>query len=215
MISVVMAVYNGERYLDLSISSILAQTFKDFEFIIVDDGSTDSTSNILDEYASRDSRIKLIYQNHRGLTLSLIHGIFEARGEYIARQDADDMSQTTRLEKQLRLIDDSPGVSVVGCSWVNIDEDGLVFGKRFVSNAGLATRIEGSNVFAHGSLMFRKSAYYEAGGYSPSFPYAQDYDLILRMLLNGKAQAVYEPLYVLRLRRGSVSLTKGKEQERC
>ena len=111
-ISVVMAVYNGEKYLREAIDSILNQTFKDFEFIIVNDGSTDRTREILESFI--DPRIVLIHQEHMGLTKSLNRGIALAKGKYIARQDADDISMAERLEKQFNFLESHENVALLG-----------------------------------------------------------------------------------------------------
>ena len=103
-VSVVMSVYNGAKYLRESVESILSQKSVDFEFIIVNDGSTDDSENILDEYAVQDNRIRIIKQKNMGLTQALIRGCNEARGTYIARQDANDVSLQGRLKKQLEYL---------------------------------------------------------------------------------------------------------------
>ncbi len=118
-VSVVMSVYNGQRYLRRAVDSILAQEFRDFEFIIINDGSQDGSREILAEYAGRDPRIRLIDQENRGLTKALIRGCAEARGEYIARQDADDWSHPSRLASCVALLDQWPNC-VIASSWAEV-----------------------------------------------------------------------------------------------
>jgi len=115
LLSVVMGVYNGENNLFKTIDSILNQTYTDFEFIIINDGSTDKTSEILKEYAARDNRIRVIEQENTGLTKALIRGCKEAQGKYIARQDAGDISLPTRFEKQLKLLLSNPKLIMCSC----------------------------------------------------------------------------------------------------
>lgn len=127
-ISVVMSVYNGERYLGEAVESIFNQTFSDFEFIIINDGSTDRTPEILTEID--DPRAKVINQPNRGLTASLNRAIRLAKGEYIARMDADDISEPTRLERQVEVLDRDPDVVLVACWYEVIDEKGNFLAHR-------------------------------------------------------------------------------------
>ena len=106
-ISVLLCVFNGQEYISQAIQSILKQDFKDFEFLIVNDGSTDNTEEIIYKYLEIDSRIKYIYKEHTGLTRSLIYGIKKASGDWIARLDADDYSKSTRLSKQLEFVENN------------------------------------------------------------------------------------------------------------
>ena len=124
-VTVLMSVYNGERYLHESIESILNQTFKDFGFLIINDGSTDNTPKILKSY--KDQRIKIISnKNNLGLTKSLNKGIKLAKGEYIARQDVDDVSLSERLEKQVKFLNSYPSYAAVGTFTKIINEDSKV-----------------------------------------------------------------------------------------
>src|SRR4051794_24772902 len=107
-ISVLLAVYNGGRYLRAAVDSILTQTFTDFEFIIIDDGSTDGSLATLREFAQRDPRINLVSRPNKGLTVTLNEGIALARGEFLARMDADDIALPQRFEKQIAYLRDHP-----------------------------------------------------------------------------------------------------------
>ncbi|HIP11775.1 MAG TPA: glycosyltransferase family 2 protein, partial [Arcobacter sp.] len=101
MVSVLLSVYNGEKYLDEAIESILNQTYQDFEFIIINDGSTDKSLEIIEKYKKEDNRIVVISRENKGLIYSLNEGISQAKGKYIARMDADDISLATRFEEQV------------------------------------------------------------------------------------------------------------------
>jgi len=184
-VSVVMSVYNCERYVGEAVKTILHQTFSDFEFIIINDGSTDRTPNLLREFD--DPRIRVIDQPNSGLTVSLNRGIRLAKGEYIARMDADDLSERERLEKQVKALDRNPGIAVVGCWYKIIDENGSLVGyKRLPEDVNqLAELLMRENPICHGSVMMRKRALQTVGLYNENLRYAQDYELWLRMLHEG------------------------------
>jgi len=157
-ISVVMPVYNGEKYLDEAIQSILTQTYEDFEFIIINDGSTDSSLEIIEKYKNQDERIILISRENRGLIASLNEGIEKARGQYIARMDADDISLPTRFEKQLKQMI-VQNADFCGCNFIVIDEDGNSLLSRVMSTSKNLNRVilARSTPFAHGSVLMKKS----------------------------------------------------------
>src|SRR5947207_3955675 len=119
--SVLMPVYNAKRYIDRAISSILEQTVADFEFVIIDDGSIDGTSHLLERFAKTDKRIRLIRQENTGLTRALNRGLGEARGELVVRMDADDVAHPRRLEIQARFLAQNPDCLAVGASILMID----------------------------------------------------------------------------------------------
>jgi glycosyltransferase involved in cell wall biosynthesis len=194
-----MSVYNGERHLRWAVESILAQEFTDFEFIIVNDGSKDSSRDILAGYESRDPRIRVIDQENRGLTKALIRGCAEAQAEYIARQDADDWSHPRRLSRCVQLLDERPDC-VMASSWAEyVDGAGdLVNTVERPADSREATRAlicERAGPPAHGTVMFRRSAYERVGGYRQYFYYGQDGDLWLRLASVGDIAYVQEYLY--------------------
>ena len=181
-VTVLMPVYNGERYLREAIDSILAQTFTDFEFIIVDDGSTDETPTILNGYT--DPRIvRLRNQTNVGLVESLNRGLAAARGEYIARQDADDVSLPQRLEKQLDFLESHPDVGLVGTTFAIVNSCGVILGIPSVptQNGDIQERLLCANNFCHGSVMFRRKCLEVVGAYRADLFPAEDYDLWLRI----------------------------------
>jgi len=205
-VSVVMSVYNGERYLREAIDSILNQTFKDFEFITINDGSTDRTSEILESY--NDLRIVLIHQENIGLTKSLNKGIALAKGEYIARQDADDISMPERLEKQISFLEEHKSVALLGTTVKIIDENGsLIHIRKYpCDSSSIKKVIKDDNYFCHGSVVFRKQFFSELGGYREIFSSAQDYDLWLRFAENFEVANLSTPLYTRRFNPLSVTL---------
>lgn len=212
-ISVVMSVYNGEKYLDQSIKSILNQTFKDYEFIIIDDGSTDYTSKILSSY--KDERIKIVKnEKNIGLTKSLNLGIRLAKGEYIARQDADDISDPSRLEKLFNVFEKDKYLGLVGSSFKIIDSNHRILRIVNVPTAEEDIRniILDHNPFCHGSVMFKREVINKIGGYREFFRYAQDYDLWLRISENYRILNIGEVLYGWRKVKDSISEEKIIEQ---
>ncbi len=194
-ISIVMSVYNGEKYLRQSIESILSQSFKDFEFIIINDGSTDNSLKIIEEFKKKDERIELISRENKGLIYSLNEGVKSAKGEYIARMDADDVSMPNRLEKQLKYVEEG-GLAVCG-SWANgIDNKGIK--TRFLNYPPKADRIRFftilHNPFIHTSVMFRKDIYEKVGGYRSFFKHIEDYELWTRIVFKYKTDNITESL---------------------
>jgi glycosyltransferase involved in cell wall biosynthesis len=211
VISVVMSVYNGKQFLAKAIESILGQTFRNFEFIIINDGSTDGSSAILEEYAQRDSRIRLINRENRGLIASLNEGIASARGEWIARMDADDISLPDRFEKQLAWLQQT-GTDVCG-GWVKLTGTWLHRVWRYYGS-GDAIRIKllFGSAFAHPAVMLRASLA-KANPYSGSAHYVEDYELWTRLAGFGAKMTNY-PGVVLRYRihPGQVTAIRQKQQ---
>ena len=183
-VSILMCVYNGESHLRQAVKSILEQTFKDFEFIIVDDGSKDSSWQILTEYSTKDSRIVLI-QNEKnlGLEKSLNKGLAATKGEYFARQDADDVSITNRLQLQVDFLDNHPEVGALGTSVELIDDKGNTIGKNSLptDHESLQSLLLLNNFMHHSTLMVRRSLMQKLGGYDEDMRYAEDYDLWWRL----------------------------------
>jgi len=183
-ISVVMSVYNGAKYLHYALHSIVNQTYKNFEFIIIDDGSTDETWNILNKCC--DDRLKLIRRNkNEGLVSGLNRGIEEARGEYIARMDADDIALPKRFETQVNFLDHNDKVVALGTRAIRINDKGRIINDIVSINDPKRVRLyleRGFNPMIHSSIMMRKKIVRELGGYRDAFKHAEDYDLWLRML---------------------------------
>jgi hypothetical protein len=205
-ISVVMSVLNGEAFLRPAVESILNQTFGDFEFIVIDNNSTDATSAILDSYD--DARIVRV-RNDRVLTLteSLNKGLALARGDYIARQDADDISASKRFARQAALLDAQPETVLVGTHVRMMDAHGAVFAQFAppADPAALYEMLPSANPFAHSSCMFRREAALAAGGYPSQYAFAQDLALWLLLARRGKLAMVNQPLLDLREHRGQTT----------
>ncbi|MCD6460119.1 glycosyltransferase [bacterium] len=216
IISVLMGVHNGEQYLNSSISSILFQTFKDFEFIIVNDGSTDSSGKIIDKYAKKDSRIKVIHHENKGLTKSLNIAAQHAQGKYLARQDADDISLPKRLQIQIKYLQKFPQVKILGTSNYMIDYRGKVINRflRPSSTEQIKKYMPFGNQLCHGSILAEKEFFMEMQGYDESYRYAQDYEFWFRVLSKGyQINNLRWPLYMWRIHDKSIAGFKLDKQK--
>ncbi|VAX34857.1 Glycosyl transferase, group 2 family protein [hydrothermal vent metagenome] len=198
-VTVLMPVYNGEQYLRLAIDSILKQTFKDFEFLIINDGSIDSTRDIILSYG--DSRVQLIdNEKNIGLTRSLNKGLKLAKGEYIARQDADDISDLERLNCQVEYLYQNKEVVLVGTGRASIDSNGkeIQIVKVFEGHDSIRKELMHGNCFSHGSVMFRKIILNTVGFYREKCKYTEDYDYWCRISEKHKVANIGKTLYYLR-----------------
>lgn len=204
-ISVIMPVYNGERYTKETIESVIAQTFPDFEFIIIDDGSTDNTLGIVNSF--NDNRIKILKQNHGGIVKALNLGIKESQGEYIVRIDADDMCVQNRFKKLVEYMDQNKSVVVCG-SWAEmINENGEVIGELKyppINNDNIRKYILLHNPFIHPSVIFRKDILNKVGGYK-NFKHNEDYELWTRMLRLGEGYNIPENLIKYRVHKKQIT----------
>ena len=215
IVSVIMSVYNGAKYLQDSIGSILDQTFPNFEFVIINDGSTDDTAKILEDI--KDHRIVLLNQKNCGLTKSLNRGASISKGTYIARQDADDISLPDRLELQVKFLNENPHIGFTGCAYSLVDENGSQLKIIETKNnpESLKSTLLKRNIVAHGSCMYRKDLFNGIGGYREEFRYAQDIDLWLRMSEHSLPGWVeFQPLYKQRVHLNSVGREKNNFQKK-
>ncbi len=189
LVTVLMAVHNGIRYLDDAVHSILRQTFADFEFLILDDGSTDGTGERLATW--RDPRIHVVRtEANIGLTRSLNRGLALARGTFVARQDADDVSHPERLAAQVARLREAPAVAVVGTQARTIDAHGRTVRvapwPKSVSSLAIGWQLIFDSPFFHGSVLFRKDVIWSLlGGYNETFDTSQDFELWSRVAAAG------------------------------
>jgi glycosyltransferase involved in cell wall biosynthesis len=210
-ISVVLSVYNGLPHLLAAVRSVLDQTLADFELIIVDDGSTDETPDVLADVQRVDPRVRVVRQENRGLTASLNTGLGLARGKYIARQDADDVSLSERFDRQVAFLDGHPSVAAVGSSADILNGRGARVGVLTAATGPEAVRdglLTLRTTPVHGSVLMRREAVLAMGGYREDFPVGQDYDLWLRLSAAFDMDNLPEVLYQWRLERGSVYTTR-------
>ena len=213
LVSVLMSVHNDLQYLRESVDSILNQTFSDFEFILIDDGSTDGSGNLLK--CVSDPRVKLLVNpSNIGLTASLNLGLDLARGKYLARMDADDISEPLRLQRQVEFLEAHPQIGIVGCSRHVIDEAGKTVAIAPALEDDLAIRWKClmGNPFAHPTVMIGRQLLLEHSlRYDPSFRTAQDYELWTRLLPCTEAANLSEPLLRYRLRNGISRASKSQQ----
>lgn len=216
-ISVLLPVYNGELYLREAIDSILNQTFQDFEFIIIDDGSTDESANIIRSYDNE----KIIFfeqGENKGLISSLNKGLALARAPLIARMDADDISLPERLAFQRTWLHEHPEVDVLGTGRRFIDTDGNLSVRVACAHAEHKQIIEcilhskKGTVLSHPTVMMRKAIVLQVGGYNEHFPVCEDMDLWLRVADFGNLHVISNPLLHYRRHKRSVSVTSRSTQ---
>ncbi len=216
LISVLMSVYNGERWLADSIKSVLNQSFKDFEFIIVNDGSDDSSLKIIESFAYSDSRIRIFNKENSGLTHSLNYGLSKARGEWIARIDADDMCAPDRFLRQLQYSRSEEDLVLIGSGLFIIDDHGNQIKtvrypkkhKRLIRSLS-----KGLPFFPHSSAFFKLENALEVGGYRAEFKRSQDQDLWLRLSSKGKITCLNKSLVSIRKHSEQISNENlGKKQ---
>lgn len=183
LVSVVMSVFNGEMYLSEAIRSILVQSFEDFEFLIVDDGSTDGTRSILHHFSQRDQRIIILTQENSGLVDALNRACLQANGKYIARMDADDIAAPTRLALQVSFMEANPNVGSVGADvdFIDLNDNVIEVSKHpYYSNKDIQNALLENNVIWHPTVLIRRSIFVSVGGYR-KIKDAEDYDLWLRI----------------------------------
>jgi Glycosyl transferase family 2 len=216
-VSVVMAVYNGERYLREAVESILNQTFNDFELIIVNDGSTDRTPDILSRYQRRDARVFVHHQENGGQAAALNVGCHLAKGRYIARIDGDDIAFPERLERQISYLEENSHVALLGASINTMDVMG-----RTLSTISYPTDEKvirewlfdlHVNPFAHVTAVFRTSVFRNVNGYRTAFAPAEDYDLWVRIAERWPVSNLAEYLVSVRMRSRSISSSNIRQQQ--
>jgi glycosyltransferase involved in cell wall biosynthesis len=211
-VSVIMAVHNAQAYLEAAVESILAQTFSDFEFIVIDDGSTDRSPHMLADVASRDPRVRLETRANRGLTKSLNEAIHLSTGELIARMDADDIARPTRLQIQVDFLRAHPEVVLLGGGYELIDGAGRLLTRIIppVDDATLQEHaLSGRTPICHPLAMMRRDAVLKVGGYDEKMLVAQDLDLWLKLGEVGKLACV--PDILLQYRQHSRSVSEKKQ----
>jgi len=193
VVSVILPVYNGSKTVKRAVESILSQTFKDFEFLIINDGSKDDTPEILDSFD--DNRIRILHQKNSGLVFSLNRGVKTSQGRYIARMDADDIALPDRLQKQVDFMEKNPSVAVLGTAVSVVYDNGAErIRRRPPDTASIIKNIVRICPFTHSSVMIRKEIFDKVGMYDSSKDgskqlLVEDYDLWVRILVAGYEMA--------------------------
>lgn len=216
LLSVVMPVYNARPYLEEAVLSILSQTFEDFEFIIINDGSTDGTKEVLERFADRDDRVRLVHQENRGLVTSLNRGLDTARGSFVARMDGDDISHPERFERQVEFLHSHPEVGGVGTQIKYVDAGGRVTGTwPLPTDPGMVSwKLLFNSCLCHSSTMIRRALLNELGGYAEWAYLAEDYELWTRIVQVSRLANLPETLLKFRRHEGSVTVSRRPEQIR-
>lgn len=209
-LSVLMTVYNGMPYLPKAVESILTQDFTDFEFIIVDDGSTDGTSTYLKQLS--DSRVLILSQENGGTAAASNFGLSRCRGEYIARMDADDITLPARFGKQVRFLDENPAIGILGTQLACMGEcrTGKSLNLPCSNKTIRQSLLKGKHALCHPTLMMRTQLLRDIGGYW-KLRLIDDWDMMLRMTEITQAHNLNELLHHYRVHRGSLNGSRMKE----
>lgn len=217
-ISVITPVYNNALYMREAFDSILNQTFRDFEYIVINDGSTDNSLDILAEYAKKDPRIRVASHGNKGYIAALNEGLEVARAEFIARMDADDVAMPDRFEKQIAHLRANPDCVVVGGRVLLIDSDGAPlremcdeFAHEDIDAAHLAGR---GGAIIHPAMMARRSAIVKIGRYSAAYPWAEDLDFFLRLAEVGRVANLRDIVLRYRQHLSSIGYAKSELQQK-
>jgi glycosyltransferase involved in cell wall biosynthesis len=214
LISVLLSVHNADAYIKDAIDSITEQSYTNWELIIIDDGSTDLTPTLLQQY--NHPKIKIISQKNKGLTASLNRAASMANGELLARQDADDLSHKDRFKLQVEQFLSNKEIILVSSKTAWIDSHNKLIDFRDVAinrSQAIKKMSDLTNPYVHGSLMFKKTAFDAISGYNENLSTSQDFDLIVRMSsLEKEFAAVSKTLYYLRVHRNTITAKKWIKQ---
>ena len=213
-----MPVYNAERYVAEAVESVLAQTFRDFEFIIINDGSTDGSLAVLEAYARQDDRIRLISRSNCGLVATRNELVSESTGQYCALLDADDIALPKRFAKQVEYMEQHPQCVVLGSCLLLIDSDGepiCQFVDTFTHEEIDRLFLQGISTLFNSSVMMRREAVEQVGGYRNDYPPAEDVDLFLRLAECGQLVNLPEVLTKYRQHLTSEGYARRQIQIRC
>src|SRR5208283_551533 len=214
LVSVVMVICNVERFLVEAIESVLVQTFSDFEFIILDYGSTDQSKDIVLRFAARDSRVALHEIPPCTYIEAKIAACALAQGRYIAVQDADDNSFPNRLLWEVEFMEKNPAVAVLGgaADWINAEGKLLQVFAPPTSNEEIKTALLTRSPFVHSSVLMRRESFTQVGGYRRVFPHAEDYDLFLRISEHFQCANLKEVVVQYRIHPHQLSLRTRRQQ---
>lgn len=218
MVSVLMTVRNGERFISESIDSVLGQTFDDFELIIIDDKSDDGTSDIISEFQKSDSRVICIRNDdNRGAYKSLNIGINASNGTYISILDSDDLMLKDRLERQVDFLENNPEYGLVGCAIDVIDEHGTYQHTQYypTDHEGAKKALPRRNAFNHPSVMYRRNLAERIGGYDEKYRNSMDYDLCIKLSSVSKSCNLRDVLTKYRVHSSNASKKNIKIQSRA
>lgn len=216
-VSIIVSIYDSNKTLSKMIDSVLNQTYTDFELILINDGSKDNSLNIMKDYLQKDKRIVLIDKENSGLTKSLNIGLKKAKGRYLARLDADDEWFSTKLEKQIKFLEDNLEYVLIGTSYNEIDDNNKIIYKKqrtslLCSHSEILDNITKFNPFFHSSVVFRRIVLETVGFYNEDYKYTQDYEYWIRIMSTYKVANLEEVLASRRYSENMISVLKEKEQ---
>ncbi len=216
LVSFLIPIYNAEHYLTESLISHLYQSYENIEFILVNDGSTDSSKEILEEFAKNDSRIKIVNKKNGGIVSALNEGLSVSTGEFIARADADDISFIHRIKKQVAAIKNNYKAVLVASSFEVIDEDSEYMYREIMPTRSVDIKraLYLRNIIAHGSTLMRTSTLKKLGGYSADCGPTEDYELWTRLATEGDFIGIEEPLYRWRQNRNGITFTQNSSMQK-
>ena len=216
-VTVIMPVFNAEKYIKKAIDSVLNQTFKDLELLIINDGSIDATGAIIDKYKEKDRRvISIISGTNEGVVRSLNKGLKVARSDFIARIDADDIWIREKLERQIRHLNADEDLYMSATAKININDNGEVREgekyPRIFEYQDIKQNILKRNIFCHSSVVFRRDILNTVGYYNESFKNAEDYEYWIRIIDRHKVEILPDPMVYYRISKDTISYNRIKEQ---
>ncbi|MFH2141155.1 MAG: glycosyltransferase [Bacteroidota bacterium] len=217
-VSIIMPVFNGEKFIRFAIESVINQTYRDFEFIIINDASTDNTKSIIEEYIDSDNRIKIITNDENiKIVRSINIGLKHAKGEFIARIDSDDIWEKDKLEQQIKYLSQNPSLHLLGTSKIIIDENGNIMKsneKKIYNYKDIKKNILKYNLFCHSSVIFKKSLTDSIGYYNEVYKNSEDYEYWIRIITLYESEILPDILVRYRISPQMVSLKNRKQQNR-
>lgn len=216
LVSVLLPVYNCEEYLEETLNSLAIQTYKNFEIIAINDGSTDDSLAILERFQARDSRCKITSQKNQGLVASLNHAATLAKGDLLARIDGDDLALRRRFELQVKELSNHPSAVLCASAFDVMNEDGEILYHDAVPtiSADIRLAMYTRNPIAHGSVMMRRQAFEHAGRYSADCGPTEDYELWTRLLEHGEFRILHHTLFRWRVNTKGITSTKADTMKR-
>lgn len=223
LVSCILPVYNGERWLQAAIESVLGQTYPHLELIVINDGSTDRSGSIAADLAARDSRVVVIDQNNTGIVGALNAGLLAARGSYIARMDADDICLPERFARQVEALEAHPELAIIGTRSITVGAEGEIDSHVEAGrHESIPLFVKSSNVHnfppsllqvLHPTIMVRADLMKSIGGYGGRYPHVEDYDLYMRLSAYGPIAELQRELLLYRVHGDNVSIRRLREQE--
>ncbi len=214
-VSILLPIYNAERFVEAALRSMMTQTYQDWEMICVNDGSRDTSGAIADRLANEDSRIRVVHQTNCGLVRSLNRGIDMVRGPYVARMDADDIAMPDRLAQQVAYLDSQSQCVAVGGAILKIDVDSDPLGIDRLPQQHMDIEralLERRTGLFHPTTMLRTDALRSVGGYRPQYEMVEDHDLWLRLAERGQLANLSSVVLCYRLHAGSICWQRASRQ---